>query len=69
MNIITERDGLEMSNNRDGTWTLSLLEDDGARCTELGILSETGKNLLSRYLQSDPRKPWNDNKRLHGASA
>lgn len=62
MNIQSERDGLEMANER-GTWTLYLVEDDGTKYTALATLHDHEcVRLLSAYLSLGPRKPGNDNR-------
>ncbi|PAQ09542.1 hypothetical protein [Mesorhizobium temperatum] len=60
MNIISERDGLEMTNEH-GAWRLYLVENDGASYTLLADMTgHSAVNLLSEYLSRLPKYA-NDN--------
>lgn len=62
MNIVNERDGLDMVCEHH-VWTLYLVENGGTLYTPLATLNDyRSTELLSEYLARDPRRPGNDNR-------
>lgn len=56
MNIVSERDGLEMA-NENGDWKLYLIEDDGSTYTLLAsFVDYTTMSLLSEFIASPPKR-------------